>query len=407
MRRERVPKWRPFDSRRGTTLALLSGLVTSPSQTPQSGPIVWAIAGGKGGVGKSFITANLGVQLASQGQRVVLVDGDLGGANLDTLLGCPAPITNLGHFFSRQAQSLAEIVTPTSVAGLSLIAGDLNSLGAANPAHAQKLKLIRHLKKLDADIVIVDLGAGTTFNTLDLYLAADVGLVVANGEPTSLQNAFGFIKAAALRALERRTGVKRRAVDQLSLRRYATESDDARDSLRRTTRLVVNRAGPSEARRVSNLLNDLSGRFLGGHVKLCGAIHDDPLVPVSIRQMEPLCVSHPTAPAALAVVALAHQLTRPDTEAGPSRMSSGVNEEVSVDELRVHLQTEDLGREQGAVRTQAFAPDGRVLYSRRTPYVDRFFVQLDIAASDRVRFHHVAIRKALLLGRIQLTRKSA
>jgi hypothetical protein len=68
--------------------------------------------------------------------------------------------------------------------------------------------------------------------------------------------------------------------------------------------------------------------------------------------------------------------------------------------LVLHVQTEDLGSVQSAVRTQIFAPDGRVLFSRRTPYMDAFFQRLEMPGAQRVRFHHMAIRKALTNGRI-------
>ena len=86
----------------------------------------------------------------------------------------------------------------------------------------------------------------------------------------------------------------------------------------------------------------------------------------------------------------------------------GINETVVVDGVALHLQTEDLGEEQAAVVSQVFRPDGAVLYSRRTPYSDRFFTKLAVAPTDRARYHHVAVRRALQTGRIPLElRRSA
>jgi flagellar biosynthesis protein FlhG len=373
-------------------------------------PAIWSIGGGKGGVGKSFVAANLAVRLAQLGRRVVIVDGDLGGANLDAIFGCNRPPHTLAHFFARQVAKLDDLRVSTGVERLSLVAGDAEVLGSGNPQHAQKLKLIRHLRRLDCDVVIIDLGAGTTFNTLDLWLAADLQLVVATPEPTAVQNCFAFIKAATLRDLERRTGVERRGIDHASLRRLVMESDGARAALTRTTRLVVNRATAAEGRRVTNVLHDLAGRFLGGGVQLLGIVHDDRSVATSIRNMVPLLVDNPAAPAAVDVASLATALVEPAANQPPTRPTLGVNEEVLVAGQVLHLQTEDLGSVQSAVRTQIFGGDGRVLWSRRTPYMDAFFQRLQVAPPQRVRFHHMAIRKALTDGRIDFgaePRKSA
>ncbi len=365
-------------------------------------PAIWSVGGGKGGVGKSFVAVNLAVRLAQLGRRVVIVDGDLGGANLDALLGCDRPAHTLAHFFARRVPSLDALRVATGVPGLSLVAGDAEVLGSGNPQHAQKLKLIRHLRQIECDVVVVDLGAGTTFNTLDLWLAADVQLVVATPEPTAVQNCFAFIKAATLRDVERRTGVERRGIDHASLRRLAGESEEARVALSRTTRLVVNRATAAEGRRVTNVLHDLVGRFLGGGVQLLGIVRDDAAVGGSIRRMVPLLVENPGAPAAVDVAGLATALVEPAANQPATRPSLGLNEEVIVVGRRLHVQTEDLGGAQSAVRTQIFAADGRVLWSRRTPYADAFFQRLQVPAAQRVRFHHMAIRKALTDGRIDL-----
>jgi len=381
-------------------------------------PRVWAIGGGKGGVGKSVVSTNLAVRLAQMGERVVILDGDLGGANLDTLLGCTRPERTLADFFARNVAKLGDLAVPTGVEGLSLIAGDADTLGSANPQHAHKEKLIRHIRDLECDTVILDLGAGTTFNTLDLYLAADVGIAVTTTEPTAVQNCFAFIKAATLRDLEIRTGVKRRDVTTEAVRRLAHESDEARAAMARTTHLVVNRAQQIDAKRVSNLLHDLSGRFIGGRVRLVGSVADDRLVPNSVRRMVPICVASPSCRASLEITALAKNLLGLEAAAPPSAPSSGsasasgvtkkptspagVNEEVFYRGQRLHVQTEDLGAKPAAIRTQIFAANGSVVYSRKTAYVDPFFQQLKVNEQDRVRFHHAAIRKALEQGRISL-----
>ncbi len=161
-----------------------------------------AVGGGKGGIGKSMVAANLGIALAQRGAQVILVDADLGGANLHTCLGVPQPQVSLSDFVERKVERIEDIVVDTGIERLRLVSGAMDGLDAANPKHSQKTKLIRHLRTLDVDYVLIDLGAGTSFNVLDFFLVADTGIVVLLPEPTSIENAYRFIKAAFFRRLQ-------------------------------------------------------------------------------------------------------------------------------------------------------------------------------------------------------------
>ncbi len=166
-------------------------------------PRIWAIGGGKGGVGKSVIAANLAAALCRAGDRVVLVDADLGGANLHTLLGVPSPKTSLADFISKKVPNLSDVMTPTPVENLWLVSGARALVDMANPKFSQKSKILRHINALDADHVVLDLGAGSTFNVLDFFLVARKGILVVVPEPTSVENAYHFLKAAFFRKLKR------------------------------------------------------------------------------------------------------------------------------------------------------------------------------------------------------------
>lgn len=173
-------------------------------------PQIWAVGGGKGGVGKTVITANTAISLAQQGKRCVALDLDLGGANLHTILGIPDPDRSLTDFLSRKVDTLAETMVPTPYPNLRFISGSKALLEMANPKFSQKEKLLRHITSLDVDYVLLDLGSGSSFNTLDFFLSADEGILVVLPEPTSVENAYHFIKAAFYRKLKRatrRTGV--------------------------------------------------------------------------------------------------------------------------------------------------------------------------------------------------------
>jgi flagellar biosynthesis protein FlhG len=164
---------------------------------------LWSIGGGKGGIGKSLITLGLGVSLARMGKKVILIDGDLGGANLHTLMGVRYPHVSLEHFLTKKVTRLEDTIIETSVEGIGLICGADDLLGAANPTYSQKIRLLNQIEELPAQYVLLDLGAGTSFNTLDFFNYSAGKITLFTSQATSLQNAYGFIKSALYRKLSR------------------------------------------------------------------------------------------------------------------------------------------------------------------------------------------------------------
>ncbi len=161
----------------------------------------WAVGGGKGGVGKSLVTIGLGYWLGRLKKRVILVDADLGGANLHTMLGIRIPGATLEDFLLRKVDSLEDVLLKTSLPNVRLLAGGSEIPSLANPNYGQKTRILRALDKLSTDYLLVDLGAGSTLTVLDFFLASPHKLVVMRPQPTSVQNAYGFIKAALFRQL--------------------------------------------------------------------------------------------------------------------------------------------------------------------------------------------------------------
>lgn len=161
------------------------------------------MGGGKGGIGKSLITANLGVLFARKGKRVALVDLDLGAANLHTFVGQDMPGRGLEVFLNKTEDRLGNVVSETAIPNLVLVNSANCMVEAANLYAAQKEKIIRAVRELDYDYVFLDLGAGTNFNMLDFFLTSGQGIFVLTAEPTAIENAFTFIKAVYFRIIKR------------------------------------------------------------------------------------------------------------------------------------------------------------------------------------------------------------
>jgi len=163
---------------------------------------IYSVGGGKGGSGKSFIAASLGILLANLGKRVVLVDLDLGASNLHTLLGMKIPEKGLDNYLDKATTTLEEVALNTTVPNLYLVSSTRCSLEIANLFYAQKLKIITAIKSLPFDYILLDLGPGTNFNTLDFFLIAPQGFFVTTPEPTAIENTFIFMKSVYLRKLK-------------------------------------------------------------------------------------------------------------------------------------------------------------------------------------------------------------
>jgi len=159
-----------------------------------------AIVGPKGGVGKTTISANLAIALSVLGKKVIAVDLDLGASNLHTLFGIRETKATLDDFVLNKIANLPDIVLETSIDNLGIICGG-NVPGIANLNYNKKLKLIHNLSQLKTDFVLLDLGAGASFNVVDFLIIAQEGILVTTPEVPSLLNAYSFIKTLIFRRL--------------------------------------------------------------------------------------------------------------------------------------------------------------------------------------------------------------
>ena len=290
---------------------------------------MWSVGGGKGGIGKSVITAALGWQLARLGKRVVLVDADLGGANLHTCLGVHAPQRSLADFVTRRVERIEQAAVETNFPRLRLISGAADLLTAANIKHQQKVRLLSHLRTIDADIVLMDLGAGTSFNILDFFLMSDVNLLVIVPEPTSVENGYRFIKSALFRRLRsvcedtEAQEILDFAMDPSNLRGIRTpvellsavENDcpDALPPLKAALaafrpRFIVNQVrGPADAA-IGPQLVTACARHLGIRASHAGSVYHDDAVWQAVRQKRLFAAEDPDGMAAQSIRQIARGL---------------------------------------------------------------------------------------------------
>ena len=173
------------------------------SGTEMTNKTIIAVGGAKGGVGKSALAANLAVGLALLGQKVVLADLDLGGADVHLYLGVKSLSKTWNDFLDKKVDSIEDIMTPTPYEGLKLIGGDSSRLGSENLPYSQKRKIMRHLQEMEGDYLILDLGGNSSYNALDFFLFADLKIVISGTEPASILDSYSFVKVSVYRLLER------------------------------------------------------------------------------------------------------------------------------------------------------------------------------------------------------------
>ena len=239
---------------------------------------VIAITSGKGGVGKTNVTANLAIAMAQAGKRVLVIDTDLGLANADVVLGI-TPQYSLSQVLKGE-KAIEEIVVE-GPAGVKLIAGGSGFqelININNPRLSRFLSSLEAMEEM-ADIILLDTGAGLSKNVLSFVLAADEVIVVTNPEPTALTDAYVTVKA------------------------IVKKSPSARP------KLLVNRAGDEEEfRAAQSRLVKVCQRFLGISLDVLGYIFDDPNVSRAVKAQKPFYLAYPATPASRCLKRLADKL---------------------------------------------------------------------------------------------------
>ncbi len=296
---------------------------------PQPSKIIWTIGGGKGGSGKSFITANLGICLSRMGTRVVLIDADLGGANLHTFLGISPPVLSLSDFLQKRVSHLHEVLIPTAVTNLQLLTGAQDLLNAADAKTTQKRKVIRSIQNLESDTILVDLGAGNSLSVLDFFLISDGGILVVTPEPTSIENTYRFLKSAFYRRLKQSVSspsVKALIDDAMDrkndmgvqtprdLVKAAMEKDerDAQQMIEASENfhpnLILNQVRSKKDIEIGFSIRSACLKYFGMHLHYLGYVVYDQDVCNSVRRRRPLVLENSRSRAAQCVIEIASKL---------------------------------------------------------------------------------------------------
>jgi flagellar biosynthesis protein FlhG len=270
------------------------------------------VASGKGGVGKSILSANLGIMLAAYGRRTVLVDLDLGGSNLHTYLGLKNRQPGIGNFIADKSLDFNSLVVDTPYTNLKFVAGDVLVSGTANLMHAQRKALITRIEKIDADFVILDLGSGTGLNVIDFFLIANAGILVSTPQTPAILNAYNFLKNAVFRQLQRNlTGPKKVAsylkdvvkdktpgatptIAQIleKIERISSKAGaEARDLVNVLfPHVVVNMGESPDDLEIAYNLRDLVTKNLAINLGCLGFVYQDKAVAAAIKGLKPVVV---------------------------------------------------------------------------------------------------------------------
>jgi flagellar biosynthesis protein FlhG len=259
---------------------------------------VIAVTSGKGGVGKSNIAINLAIQFASAGREVVLLDADLGLANADVLCNIDLPY-NLSHVIARKKELSEVLVRATG--GFRLIGGASGLARMADLSDNDRQRLVDALAELEeeADVIIIDTGAGISPNVLSFTRAADQVLVVTTPEPTAITDAYAVIKVISRQAMQG-------AVSAGSNR--STDGSPQEDPENRLSLLVNQARSAAEAQVVQERIAKVAKQFLGVSVLDAGYVPSDEQVMLAVRRRTPFVLGSPRCPASQSVAKLAMRL---------------------------------------------------------------------------------------------------
>lgn len=294
------------------------------------------VASGKGGVGKSLLSANLAIALGQAGKKVLLADLDLGASNLHLVIGQVNSKVGIGTFLSGQSK-FEEIIFPTDYKNVFFIAGDSELPGLTSLKVSQKNELIKNFNKLDKeyDYLILDLGAGTHLTILDMFLLSPQGIVVTAPTVTATLNGYLFLKNVVFRMMYNTFKKGSKAYeyletlkkDSLSLQRlYIPKLIETLDSVDpESTALFKKRMEEFHPRLVLNMIDDPKDadraqkirrscqQYLDLELEHLGVIYRDTLQDKALSSKLPVIVYKPQSLIGQAIYRVAEKVMQSET----------------------------------------------------------------------------------------------
>lgn len=284
-----------------------------------------SIGSGKGGTGKTMTIVNLALLLAGTGRKVCLVDLDLGGADAHILFGLFAAKRTLTDFLTKKVDSLAEVShTFPSHHGLQFIPGTGDTLQTANLSYQEKKRLLRAIAAIEADIVLIDVGAGTSYHALDFFMFSDLQICVALPDPASIMDLYTFLQLATIRKVLSSFLSQSEVAAVLKNRHFATldevfalaekTQDGAKAEAQQALRyfhplLIVNRDGArGKINKVK--LHKMVEKYLSIDIPELGVIPEDGKVDEALKAYMPVCDAFPHSPAARSLMAIAGKIDK-------------------------------------------------------------------------------------------------
>jgi flagellar biosynthesis protein FlhG len=281
-----------------------------------------SIGSGKGGTGKTMIIANLAVLLAKTGKKVCLVDLDLGGADVHMLFGLFEPKRTLTDFLNKEVQSINEVAhTLYSYNGLQIVPGTGYTLQTSNITYQEKHRLLRGLKDIDADVLLIDIGAGTSYHALDFFMHSDIQICATLPDPTAIMDLYNFLQLATIRkvlggflsrsdvsnALKNHNFTSLQEVFELAEKTREGAKEKGRQALKYFHPLLIINRDSRNGLVNKTKLRKMVTKYLGIDIPELGEIPEDDNINKALKSFMPICELYPSSPASQSLAAIAEK----------------------------------------------------------------------------------------------------
>ena len=361
----------------------------TPSVAAEEGPRchLIAFAAGRGGTGRSLIAANVAIYLAQAGKKVVAIDADPTGGPMHQLLGAPRPARGYGELLRGRAQDFSELVVDTPIAGVRLVGGENSVFGSMKAKQGAKV-VLSAIRMLEADYVVLDLGPPESTLGIDLWLSANLSVLVTLPDPASIEASYRFIKSAFVRKLRTTRGLDRLIANPTgpppaAVDVYRTARDNGgpaerlKDEIRAyRPRFIVNQTRALSDLKLGLWMQTAARRRLGHSFEYLGHVESDETVWLAARRRRPLLAEYPEAKVAKNIERITRRLLSSESE----RERGYVATPLRLEEEQTHyevLETEPGVSDEEVRRAYRTLKD---IYSASSPVVAGLYADAELAA---------------------------